>query len=288
MSLITFSVVLFAALLHATWNALIKVSGDRLAIMAVITASTALLVTPLLFILPIPEKASWPYLAASALIHAGYMLVLVKAYGHGDFSQIYPIARGSAPLLTALLGFVFIGEVVSGQELLGMFLIVGGIVAFALESPRKNVQQGRTKISSIGLGLSLLVGLFITSYSLVDGLGARVSGNAFSFTAWTFFFDGFIVTSIAFVRRIGQLITTLVKVWKPGILVAFISAIAYSLVVWSFTLSPIGLVSTLRETSVLFALLISAFLIREKFSRYRVIMSTVILLGIGMIGLASL
>lgn len=288
MSLITFFVVLVAALLHATWNALIKVSGDRLAIMAVITGSTSLLVIPLLFVFPLPDKASWPYLGASALIHSGYMLILVKAYSHGDFSQIYPVARGSAPLLTAILGFVFVGEKIAGLELLGMLLIVGGIIAFAFENSIRKVKKIDNKVSSIGIALSLLVGLSITAYSLVDGLGARVSGNAFSFIAWSFFLDGFIVAAVAYVRRRNQIRQTILKVWKPGLLVALISTIAYGLVVWSFTLSPIGLVATLRETSVLFALLISAFLIREKISRYRVIMSVVVLLGIGLIGAASL
>lgn len=164
-----------------------------------------------------------------------------------------------------------------------MLLILMGIIAFALEKPLKAQQ----KISPLGLGLSLSVGLMITSYSLVDGIGARLSGSAVAFTAWTFFFDGFIVTGVACVYRWKTLTLTVKRVWKPGLLVSLLSATAYTLVVWSFTVSPIGLVATLRETSVLFAVVISALLIRERFSLYRFVMSGVIVLGIVLIGLRS-
>ncbi len=281
MTLLTFSIVLAAALLHASWNALIKVSGDRLAIMAVITASTSLLTLPFLFFLPLPDSASWPYLAASALIHAGYMLTLVKAYDYGDFSQIYPIARGSAPLLTTVLGFLLLKEQPESQELFGMALIVGGIMAFACERQ----PQKRGGLSMQGLGLSLAVGLFITSYSLVDGVGARLAGNGFSFALWTFFFDGFIVTTIAWLRRRHELKQTVKRVWRPGLAAAAISAFAYSMVVWAFTQSPIGLVATLRETSVLFAVLISVLFLRERLSPWRLLAGGAVVSGIFLIGL---
>ena len=119
MSPLILGAVLFAALLHAVWNALIKVSGDRLVVMSVTTATSALLVVPLLLILPPPAPESWPYLGMSALIHSSYMLLLIRAYSHGDFAQVYPLSRGSAPLLTALLGFVLLGEAMTERELLG-------------------------------------------------------------------------------------------------------------------------------------------------------------------------
>jgi len=134
MSFSVFAAVLFAALLHASWNALIKISGDRLVIMSVTTGSASILVLPALFFLPLPDSASWGYLLASALIHSFYMLLLVHAYGLGDFAQVYPVARGSAPLLTALLGFLLLGESMSVVELSGMLLIVFGILGLTLNN----------------------------------------------------------------------------------------------------------------------------------------------------------
>ena len=276
-----FAAVLFAALLHAIWNALIKVSADRLILMAVTTAASALLTLPFLFVLPLPASASWPYLAATVVVHCVYNLMLIRAYGHGDFAQVYPLARGSAPLLTALFGFVLLGEAMQLSELLGMGLIVAGI--FALVGERA---QGIPQLTGPALGYSLLTGLCITAYSLVDGAGARLSGNSFSYVAWMFFLDGFPIPLIAVLRRTPQLLSlTVRRVWQPGLLVALLSTIAYAIVVWGFSQERIAPIATLRETSVLFALLISVFVIRERFSWLRSVIVGLIAGGIVLLGI---
>lgn len=280
MSPLIFAAVLFAAFLHACWNALIKVSGDRLVIMAITTGATSILVIPLLFLLPLPASESWPYLALSACIHTFYMLLLVKAYGFGDFAQVYPLSRGSAPLLTAILGFLLLDELMDGSEILGMMLVVTGIFGLALER-----NAGVLQLSRPALVYSLLTGISITAYSLVDGVGARLSGNSNSFTMWMFFLDGFLVPLVAYARRPRKLlISTTKKLWKPGLLVALLSTVGYAIIVWAFSQERIAPVAVLRETSVLFAMLISVFLIKESISALRIGIILLILTGIILLG----
>lgn len=280
MSTLVFAAVLLAALLHASWNALIKISGDRLVIMAVTTGSASLLVIPALFLLPLPDPASWLYLLMSALVHSLYMLLLVRAYGLGDFAQVYPVARGSAPLLTAVLGFILLGEVMTLTEIIGTSLIITGIFALTLEHT-----GGIRHLSRAALFYSLLTGLSISAYSIIDGTGARLAGNSHSYTAWMFFLDGFVVPLYAFLKRpMLQLRVSIAQVWRSGLCVAGLSTLGYWLIIWAFTQARIGPVAVLRETSVLFALLISVFLIGEKFSRLRVLITALILSGIVLLG----
>jgi len=273
--------VLFAALLHATWNAMIKVSGDRLIIMGVTTAATSILALPILFYLPFPAPESWPYLILSACVHTFYMLVLVRAYGLGDFAQVYPLSRGSAPLLTAILGFLLLNESMELSEFSGMLIIVIGIFGLALET-----SAGVLQLSRPALFYSLLTGLCITAYSLVDGVGVRLSGNSLSFILWMFFLDGFLVPLIAFTRRPRDVfIATIKTVWKTGLLVSLLSTTGYAIIVWAFTQERIAPVAVLRETSVLFAMLISVLFIREGFSPLRALIVSLILTGIILLGL---
>ncbi|GJM14277.1 MAG: membrane protein [Pseudohongiella sp.] len=281
MSPLVFSAVLFAALLHATWNAMIKVSGDRLVIMGVTTAMTSVLIAPILIFLPLPAIESWPYLVLSTCVHCLYMLVLVKAYGLGDFAQVYPLSRGSAPLLTAILGFILLSESMEISELSGMLLIVLGIFGLALET-----SAGVFQLSRAALFYSLLTGLCITTYSLVDGVGVRLSGNSLSFTLWMFFLDGSLVPLIAYKRRPrAVLLGTVKEVWKAGFAVAILSTAGYAIIVWAFNQERIAPIAVLRETSVLFAMLISVFVIKEAFTALRVLIVCLILGGIILLGI---
>ncbi len=281
MSPLVFFAVLFAALLHAIWNALLKISGDRLVIMAVTTATAALLVTPLLFTLPAPAPASWPFLAMSVGLHFIYMLLLVRAYGFGDFAQVYPVARGSAPLMTAILGYVFLHESMQPTELFGMLLIIGGIFSLTLERT-----AGILHLSHTALIYSLLTGVSIAAYSLIDGVGARLSGNSHSFAVWMFFLDGFLIPLAAFIRRPSAILKqTIQSVWRHGVIVAVLSTAGYWLVIWAFSLERIAPVAVLRETSVLFALLISFFVLKERISRIRIAIVLLIVTGILLLGI---
>lgn len=280
MSPLIFGAVLLAAALHAVWNAVIKVSGDRLVIMAVTTATTSILALPFLFYLPLPAAASWPYLVLSACVHSFYMLVLVRAYGLGDFAQVYPLSRGSAPMLTAILGFLLLNESMELTEIFGMLLIIAGILGLALET-----SAGVLQLSRPALFYSLLTGLCITSYSLIDGIGVRLSGNTVSFVAWMFFLDGFLLPIIALTNRPRQLLLDTLKiVWKPGLVVSLLSTAGYAIIVWAFSQERIAPVAVLRETSVLFAMLISFLVIKETFSALRILIVLLILSGIVLLG----
>jgi len=256
--------VLIAALLHAVWNALVKVSGDRLVTMGITAATAAIMATPLLFVFPLPAAQSWIYLLLSVVLHAAYMLLLVKSYSHGDFVQIYPVARGSAPLLTGLLGFILLKEKLTPTEISGMFFIVAGIFALALERI-----GGVAQMSRPALFYSLLTGLCITGYSLVDGVGARLSGSSHGFIVWMFFLDGLVIPVIALLRRKNMVRSTIKMAWKPGVAVAIISSAAYWIVIWAYSQERIAPIAALRETSVLFALLISAFILKETINAKR-------------------
>ena len=281
MSPLVLSAVLFAALLHATWNAMIKVSGDRLIIMGVTTSTTSLLALPILFYIPLPAPESWPYLILSACVHTFYMLVLVRAYGLGDFAQVYPLSRGSAPLLTGTLGFLILNESMQSSELFGMLLVVVGIFGLALET-----SAGVLRLSRPVLFYSLLTGLCITTYSLVDGIGVRLSGNSLSFIVWMFFLDGFLVPLIAFTKRPRAVFFNTIKtVWKTGLLISLLSTTGYAIIVWAFSQERIAPVAVLRETSVLFAMLISVLIIKEAFPTLRVLIVSVILTGIILLGI---
>lgn len=281
MSPLVFFAVLFAALLHAIWNALLKISGDRLVIMAVTTASAALLISPLLFAFPAPAPESWPFIAMSVALHFIYMLLLVRAYGFGDFAQVYPVSRGSAPLMTALLGFVFLNESMHPTELLGMLLIISGIFALVLERTAGNLHLSRAAFV-----YSLLTGVSIACYSLIDSVGARLSGNSHSFAVWMFFLDGLLIPLAAFVRRPTVILKQTIKsVWRHGVLVAILSTAGYWLILWAFSLERIAPVAVLRETSVLFALLISIFILKERISRMRIAIVLLLLAGILLLGI---
>jgi len=281
MSPLIFGAVLFAAVLHAVWNALLKVSGDRLVIMGITTATTSILSIPFLFYVPLPAAESWPYLALSACVHSFYMLVLVRAYGFGDFAQVYPLSRGSAPLLTAFLGFLILRESMDMSELFGMLLIIAGIFALALET-----SSGVLQLSRQAFFYSLLTGLCITAYSLVDGIGVRLSGNNISFILWMFFLNGLLIPLVVILRRPRQVLKdTIQLVWKSALLVSFLSTIGYAIVVWAFSQERIAPVAVLRETSVLFAMLISVLFIKEAFSILRALIVLLILAGIILLAL---
>jgi drug/metabolite transporter (DMT)-like permease len=280
MAPLTLSAVLLAALLHAVWNAMIKISGDRLVIMTVTVAFTSLLALPFLFFLPLPTPESLPYLIISVFIHTIYMLLLVNAYGHGDFVQIYPLSRGSAPLFTALLGFVLLNEGLAPLELAGVFIVVGSILGLARERIG-NISQ----LSRPALYHSILIGLCIATYSIVDGSGARLAVNAHSYTAWMFFCHSSLFPLITFIRRRGLLLSAVKQVWKPGLIVAITSATAYWIVIWAFSQERIAPVAVLRETSVVFAMLISAYLIKEPMNLRRVTLIMLIIIGIVLIGI---
>ena len=250
------ALVLLAALLHATWNAIVKGGPDKLLGATMVLTWAAAPAVVLAFFVPIPAAESWPYLAASVIIHTGYYLSLVAAYEVGDLSQVYPIARGSAPVLVSLGAFALAGEMLSGTELLGVVIVTLGIWTLAW-------RRGGLKGDGRGVALALLTGLTIAGYSLADALGARASGAPLGYIAWMFILEPLPLVAYAYWRRGSEALQIFTRRIPLGLGSGMIAAAAYGIVIWAMTFSPMAHVVALRETSVVLAALIGTFLLGE-------------------------
>jgi drug/metabolite transporter (DMT)-like permease len=254
--------VLGAAFLHASWNALLKGGGDRFRAVVIMSIASAAASVPGLILLPAPAAASWPFLAVSAAVHVAYNCALVRAYAHGDLGEVYPVARGSSPLLVTLAAAVTAGEWPTSAALAGIVLISTGILSLA---------RGWTaKASKAGIAAALVTGVLIASYTVLDGLGARASGNAGAYASWLFFLYALPMVFIYWsVRPRGAPLfasgSAALKAAAGGIA----SLVAYAAVIFAATLAPLGEVSALRETSVVFAALLGRVFLRESLSLAR-------------------
>jgi drug/metabolite transporter (DMT)-like permease len=265
--------VLAAAVLHASWNALVKAGDDPFIRLAVVNAVGGLCAVPLLFLVGLPAPASWPYLFGSVVVHHAYYLALGYGYRFGDLSHVYPIARGIAPPLVAFAAWAFAGESVGLLGLLAILVISGGIVSLAFSD------DGRL-VAIRPLALGLTTGLTIAAYTLFDGLGGRAAGDVFSYIAWLFVIDAVpfsVIVALRYRRRLGP---ALAACWRPAACGGVLSVIAYGLVIWAMSLTPMAAVSALRETSVIIAALIGTRLLREPFGTRRVLAASLVAAGV--------
>lgn len=280
MDSVVFGAILAAAVLHAGWNAVVKGVLDRfksILMMAIVQGGLALLLLP---VFAIPAHEAWPWIAASALLHSGYKIFLIRAYEHGDLSLVYPLARGSAPLIVAIVGFAILGEVLSQQRALAVAAISVGIIAMIFRAG-VNFDQVPAKAVAYAVGTAA----FTASYTLVDGIGARHSGTPSGFVMWMFLGDGLCMCLYALAIRGRGAFKGLGSEWQSGIAAGAMSIGSYWVAVWAFTLAPIALVAALRETSVLFALIIAVFFLNETVGRWRWIGAAMICGGIAMMRL---
>jgi drug/metabolite transporter (DMT)-like permease len=273
--LVVFLAVLSAAAMHAGWNAVVKVGLDRFSsvlLLSLVQSGFAVLLLPV-FALPAP--AAWPWIAVSALLHSGYKIFLIRAYEHGDLSQVYPLARGTAPLVVAVVGALFLGETMTAMKTLAVLAIGLGVIVMSL--------KGGADVGSIplkALGYALATAAFTASYTVVDGVGARASGTASGFTMWMFAGDGAVMAAYAAAVRGRGIFASLKPAWRSGLAAGALSLGSYWIAIWAFTLAPIALVAALRESSVLFAMLIAVVLLKEEAGRWRWTASVLILAGI--------
>jgi drug/metabolite transporter (DMT)-like permease len=275
MDTIVFAAVLAAALMHAGWNAVVKVGLDRFSSILLLALAQSGLALALLPLFPVPAAASWPWLTASALLHSGYKLLLIRAYAHGDLSQVYPLARGTAPLVVAVLGALSLGEAVTPPRALAVAAIGLGVIVMSIRGG-----AGLRPIPPRALVHALGVAAFTASYTLVDGVGARLSGTASGFTLWMFVGDGAVMLAFALATRGHRLVGHLLPAWRSGLAAGALSLGSYWIAIWAFTQAPIALVAALRETSVLFAMLIATFLLGERPGRWRWAAATLIVAGV--------
>ncbi|TMH04046.1 MAG: hypothetical protein E6H67_11640 [Betaproteobacteria bacterium] len=268
--------VLGAGLLHAGWNALIKssVGGDALLDTASVVAGSSICGFFVVGFVAFPEASAWPFIAASSVVHFGYYVTLAQAYRTGDLSFAYPLMRGSAPLLVTILGSALLRELPSAQMTLGIVLISLGIVSIAL------VQGGRRKHPPSAIYWAFANATIIATYTLIDGAGARASGNAASYVTWLIFLEGIPFVVWVVWRRGHPAVAYLRAGWRTGIIGGACSLAAYGIVLWAMTRAPIAAVAALRETSVLFATLMGSLWLKEGFGWRRLAGAASVVAGI--------
>ena len=278
MSPTAIALTLLAAMLHATWNALLRSSRDRLWSVTIMSFATTLAAVPLALLLPAPLTQSWTYLAFSAVLQVAYIILLAHAYRSGELAQVYPVVRGSVPLLVTIGAFVLAGQRVGPAGLLGIALISLGIVSLAF---------GRLRAEAKTLALGLLTALLVASYVTADGIGVRLSGNPQSYAAWIFLIYGALLPATFLLLR-GRITVKLrapetVKALTGG----FISLASYGAIIAALAVSKLGPVSALRETSIVFAALIGHVVLGERLTGRRMLVCLAVTLGAVCIAFAA-
>ena len=269
-----FLLVIFAAILHAIWNVMVKNFKDKvISVSAIVFGSVPMAIVVMLF-LPLPTLESVPYIILSAIIHQGYQYNLISAYKIGDFTRVYPIARGTGPIVATLVSIIFLGLLITKLQILSIVLICFGIIILGLFS-------GSLIKNNKAVTYSLATGFFIGIYSLADGYGARISLSPLSFLGWSFILNAMIFPFILKSMNYSNVFSRVMKeakliFWVGGT----ISYIVYGIVVWSFTMAPIPLVGALRESSVVFSILIGFFFLKERITILKVVSILVIFSGI--------
>jgi drug/metabolite transporter (DMT)-like permease len=276
MDAFVFFAVLAAAAFHAGWNALLKVKLEPLTTVSLISAACGVVVLPVAFFVDLPELGAWPYLGMSLALHLVYYIALAEAYRFGDLSQVYPIARGSAPLMTALGASFWLGEPLGLTGWLGVILLGTGIIALSLRPRGSKLQafQGRS------VGFALLTALSIAAYTIVDGTGARIGPSPAPYIIWLFLLDGVMMLIFGMIRMPSAMIEGAKSSWKLVLAGGALSTAAYAIAIWAMTVAPIALVAALRETSVLFASLIGIVFLREPVYALRIIAGCIVVIGI--------
>ena len=268
-----FVMVLGAALVHATWNALVKTDRDRLALIRVMSVTQLVVSVCLLPFVAVPAPESWPYLAASMVLCTGYMLFLNRAYQMADLSLAYPLARGAAPFIVAVVSVWVLGEQLSQTGVLAILLIGLGITSLTLARGAASLRDWRPIV------LALITGSFIGSYTIVDGLGARAAGSPHGYMIWLSLLTALlIVGSVRWLQR-GRRTAQSARSRNAGIAAGIMSYGSTWVVIWALSLAPLALVSALRETGIVFAVIIGAVFLKEQVNPARLASIALTLVG---------
>ncbi len=273
MSFVVFAAVLLAAAMHATWNALVKNGADKVQGMLVLTISHAACGLLISLFVPFPPVAAWGWLAGSVLIHSAYQTFLAIAYSHGNLSRVYPISRGTAPMFVLVFGAFFLPDAISRNEYIGVTLLGVGIMIMA-RCVFKHGESRRLLPFAFGAALAT------AGYTISDGMGARAAGNASSYIAWLFILSAPMFVSVCLALRGRKVFQISPAIWKAAGLGGVMSVAAYWIAVWGMTQAPIALVAALRETSVLFAVLIGILFFREKADLGKLVAAALIVSGV--------
>lgn len=265
-------VVLFGALLHASWNVLVKSSSDKTLDTALIHLLCSLLALPVCLYVGPPSASSWPFIIGSLIVHVGYYFALAGAYKHGDLGLTYPLMRGTAPMLVAIGSFALIGEALSVSAWYGVASICFGVLILGFTkawwSHRKAIM------------FALINAVLIAIYTITDAKGARISENVAQYVAMLFVLDGWPFAIIVFLQRKGQVWSYVRMRWPVAMVGASASIGSYAIALWAMTVAPVAMVAALRETSVLFAMVLGLWLLKEAWTMRRVMGTIAILTGV--------
>ncbi len=270
-----FLAVLFAAACHAGWNALIKVGLDPLSTTTLISLGSAVVALVALPFAGMPAVAAWPWIVASTVIHLFYFAALVEAYRTGDLGHVYPIARGSAPLMTAAASAFFVGERLSLLSWSGIVLLAAGVLLLSARGSRE-----LTHVDKRAVGFALLTALTICAYSVVDGVGARASHNPLSYVLWLFIGIALVLPPYALWRDGRDVIPAMQRYWLRGFAGGGLQVLSYGIAIWAMTIAPIAIVASLRETSVLFGAILAVTVLKEPLRAIRIVAALLILCGL--------
>jgi drug/metabolite transporter (DMT)-like permease len=261
--------VLGAALLHASWNVLVKAGADKELETINIAIGSGLVALAIALFLPAPARAAWPWVAGSALVHILYFAFLAGAYRWGEMSYVYPVMRGGGPMVVALVGALVLGEVLPLHATVGIVLVCGGILGFA------SGQHDRRATA-----FALANALVIAAYTLIDGQGARLSDAPLSYTLWFFIANGVVIGIYGGLRRGAAVTRHFRMTWKKAMLGGACAVASYGIALWAMTLAPIAIVAVLRETAVIFGAAIAAVVLKEKLTRRRLAATGAVMLGL--------
>ena len=268
-----FILVLVAAVCHASWNALIKKGDDpwaRLAISNFVGMGIGLVLLPFV---PFPNAEAWPFILGSAAIHQIYYVTVCLQYRYGDLSHVYPISRGSAPILVTIGAYLFVGESLPPLGVLAVLFISAAIISLTFSTTWK---PGEGK----GVVFALMTGVTIAFYTVIDGQGGRAADNVLGYIVYLFFIDSVpFGIYVGYIRR-HSFSSTMKTNWKTGALTGILAFPAYGLVIWAMSISPLTYVSALRETSVILAVLIGTRLLGEPFGARRALAATAVAVGV--------
>ena len=261
--------VLGGALLHAAWNTLVKAAQDKELDTYAVAAGSGVLALLLLPFLPLPAPASWPWLAGSAAVHILYFLFLAGAYRYGELSYVYPVMRGGGPMIVAASGALVFAEVLRRTEWLGLLLVCGGILAFASGAHDR-------RATLFALANAVVIG----AYTLIDAEGARASLAPVSYTLWFFAINAVVIITMGMVKRGRAVPQYLRGHWLRALAGGACSVGSYAIALWAMTRAPVALVAALRETSVIFAAVLAAVVLKEKLTRRRLVATGAVLAGL--------
>ena len=280
MDLNVFLAVLGAALCHAAWNAGLKLRGDPAVATTILAIAGGVVALPFGLVTGLPGTASWPWLAVSIVLHLGYFAALAEAYRAGDLGQVYPIARGTAPLITMAGSVLLFREPISGQVLAGILLLTSGVLLLSLRGFASLTTLGRRAV-----GFAFLTAAIIAAYTLVDGRGARLSGNPHAYAVAFFVANGLAMGAVGLLRHRADLRAAVSIGWIVPLGGGVLSFISYWVALWAMTKAPIAVVAAVRETSVLFAAAIGVLFLKEPLVPARIVAAILVMGGLVLIRL---